>query len=1211
MDNLSLSPPVLSFLTRNTEENLEKTVNDLDESENCFMSPPVTSKLFEKEASTWKLKNEKEQKNAQKRKFSEIDEQCINDQENKKENMRSDLMYMSQSKEEYSVSSSPSWISTLKISPTLVGTRTNTTENTSGIGSLENTWNDNIENVEARVEQGKVNQKAVFNDGIMSQKACSEDDLFLSPTLITRKVVKKVTWNGVKDIAMISQSTPIISLEKKKATSEANSIKFDLDDLKTSRKLRERSTKNKCHSSNEITDTTVFEDILNFPNDGSLSPVMTSGYRSDVKSPDMTGIWENQEDSLENMSENWLTDTTLKHSKQKANYLREESCDSTRLRILIKGQVQSEEPQQHCDLKYSLDRDIGENKRKQSSINCKSRKKLKTESCNKESQRYCSELINMDTLTQIPFEELDNFDCCRKIVAANTEYKTKVSDEKSINCVILDPSEMSCKNNFFGFHTALGKQIKMSGKSLELAKKILEDNGDVKKVGQKPMPSLVNSNMGKKDTNTSEFSANPVKQPNSNIDQSEYHGHYFTGFQSYLDKNVEVSDKSINATKKILETDVLLHELNEDHKLSASCQKGLRKKVGISEESLKAAKTVSNDRCTAKSLEQGRECLGSAEGLGKKVEISEDSLKTVQKAFDFDDFAKQPKQDQNFSAFQTGLGKEVEISEESLNAAKRIMRDESLAKSSTKEKKFVGFQTCLGKKIEISNESLKAAKKIFEDNSVKQPNQVGNFLRFQTGEGQKVKIVKESLKIAKKIFREERTTKPTEQESKFVGFQIDLGEKIEISEKSLEAAQKFIDDNNSVKQVNSLKFHIGPEKKVEIPEESLKATKKIFDNEFSTKPPEEVGKVTQFQTGLRKEATEVFYNETSTKPREEERKFAGFQTGLGKTVEISEESLKAVKQILDKESLIKPLEQQSKFTEFKIALGKKVEICKDALNVAKKISNNESLAEPTEQGSMFVGFQTGLGKKVDISEDSLKAVKKIFDDKNSTKPLELERNFIGFHTGLGKKVEICEDDLKAAKKIFDNKSSNKPTEQKSKFVGFPTSLEKKVEISGDSLIAVKKVHENDQSLKKPSYESDETDQGEQIDMSDESLNSVKKIFENGSASQLQTSSNNFVSSELRSETVLIPKKVMCSLKEMIDDICAISAKQKDSFIKVPIVKLKMLEHSMQKFYPNNSKESTQTEKFNSLDTRRIKEVDGAQQNMRELTANGIDINGKG
>ena len=161
------------------------------------------------------------------------------------------------------------------------------------------------------------------------------------------------------------------------------------------------------------------------------------------------------------------------------------------------------------------------------------------------------------------------------------------------------------------------------------------------------------------------------------------------------------------------------------------------------------------------------------------------------------------------------------------------------------------------------------------------------------------------------------------------------------------------------------------------------------------------------------------------------------------------------------------------------------------------------------------------------------------------------------------------------------------------------------------MIAVKKVHENDQSLKKPSYESDETDQGEQIDMSDESLNSVKKIFENGSASQLQTSSNNFVSSELRSETVLIPKKVMCSLKEMIDDICAISAKQKDSFIKVPIVKLKMLEHSMQKFYPNNSKESTQTEKFNSLDTRRIKEVDGAQQNMRELTANGIDINGKG
>ena len=1267
MDNLSLSPPVLSFLTRNTEENVEKAVNDLDESENCFMSPPVTSELFEKEASAWKLKNEKEQKNAQKRKFSEIDEQCIEDQENEKENMPSDLMFMSLSKEEYSISSSPSWISTLKISPTLVGTRTSTTENTSGIGSLETTWNDNTkENVEIRVEQGKVNQKDVLNDGIMSERVCLGDDIFLSPSLITRKAVKKVTWSGVKDIAMISQSTPIISLEQKKATSEANSTKFDLDDVKTSRKLNERSTINKSHSSNEFTDTTVFEDILNFPNDGSLSPVMTSGYRSDLKSPNMTGIWENQEDSLENMSENWLTDTTLKYCKQKANYLQQEPCDSTGLRILMKGKVQKEEPQQHCDLKSSssdmldsLARDIGENKRKQSSNNCESRKKVKTESCNEESQRYCSELINMDTLTQIPFEELDNFDCCRRILTANKEYKTEVSDKKSINCVILDPSETSCKNNFGGFHTALGKQIKVSGKSLEVAKKILEDNGDVKKVGQKPMLSPINSSIGKKDTNKSKFSADPVKQYNSNIEQSEYHEHYFGGFKSCLDKNVEVSDKSINATNKILETEVLLHELNQDQKLSVSCQKDLRKKVGMSEESLKAPERVPDDKCTAKSLEQGSEVAGSTEGSGKKVKISEDSLKTVQKAFDFDELAKQPNQDQNFSAFQIGSAKEVEISEESLKATKRIMWDESLAKSPTQEKKFVGFQTCLGKKIEISNESLKAAKKIFEDNSVKQPNQVSNFSRFQTGSGKKVKTFEESLKIANKIFREERTT---EQESKFVGFQTGLGEKIEISEESLKAAQKLFDDDNSVKQTNSLKFHVGPGRKVEIPEESLKATKKILDDEFSTKPPEEVGKLTQFQAGLRKKyeilndsakaVTEVFYKETLTKPREEEKKFTVFQTGLGKTVEISEESLKAVKQIFDKESSIKPLEQESKFTECQTALGKKIKICKDALNAAKKIFNNESSTEPTEQESKFEGFQTGVGKKVDISQDSLKAAKKIFDDKISTKRLEQENKFIGFHTGLGKKVEICEDALKAAKKIFDNESLAKPTEQMSKFVGFPTILGKKVEISGDSLKAVKKVFENDQSLKKPSYESDvavlqteqgkkvevlgksskfikklpgndlststqenmwlgfKTGQGEQIDISDESLNYVKKIFENGSTSQLQTSNNNFVSSELRSEAnVLIPKNVLCSLKEIIDDICAISAKQ-NSFIKVPIMKLKMLEQSMQKLYPNNSKESTQNQKFSSLDTKRIEEMDDAQQNVRQLTTNGVDINGK-
>ena len=1272
MDNLSLSPPVLSFLTRNIEESAEKTVNDLDESENFFMSPPVTSKLFEKEASTWKFENEKECKNTQKRKFSEIDEQCNDNQENGKENMSSDLMYMSLSKEEYSISSSPSWISTLKISPTLVGTRTNTTENTSGIGSLDTTWNDNTkENVEIQVEQIKVNQKAVLNDGIMSENACVGDDIFLSPSLITRKAVKKVTWSGVKDIAMISQSTPIISLEEKKATSDANNIKFDSDDIKTNRKLRERSTVNKSHSSYEFTDTTVFEEIQNFPNDGSLSPVMTSGYRSDVNTPNMTGIWENQEDSLENMSENWLTETALKYCKQKASHLQQEPCDSTRLRILIKGEVQNEEPQQHCDFKssssdmlHSVARDICENKRKQSSINCESRKKVKTESCNEESQRYSSELINMDTLTQIPFEELDNFDCCRRILTANTEYKTEVSDEKNINCVILDPSEISCKDNFVGFHTALGKEIKISDKSLEVAKKMLEDNGEVKKVGQKLMSSPINSRVGEKD-NKLDLSTNPVKQSSNNIERCKYHEYYFAGFQSCLDKNVEVSDKSINATEKILETEVLLHELNQDHKLSVSCQKGLRKKVGMSEESLKAAKRVPDDKCTAKSLEQGSELVGSAEGSGKEVQISENSMETVQKAFDFDDLAKQPKQEQNFRTFQTGSGKEIEISEESLKAAKRILWDESLAKLPTQEKKFVGFQTCLGKKVEISNESWKAAKKILEDNSVKQPNEVSNFSRLQPGSGKKVKMFEESLKTAKKKFREERTTKPTEQESKFVCFQTGLGEKVEVSEESLKAAQKLFDDDNSVKQTNSLRFQIGPGKKVEIPEEPLKATKKILDDdELSIKPPEEVGKLTKFQAGLRKKyeilndsvkaVTEVFYKETSSKSRDEERKFAEFQTGSGKMVEISEESLKAVKQIFNNESSIKPLEQESKLINVQTALGKKIKTCKDALNVAKKIFDNESSAEPTDQESKFVGFQTGLGKKIDISEDSLKAVKEIFDDKISTKSLDYKSKSTGFHTGLGKKAKICEDPLKAAKNTFDKESSVKPTEQNSKFVGFQTSLHlgKKVETSGDPLKAVKKVLENYESLKKPSYESDvtvlqtqqgkkvevsedssksfkkltennlttstqenmwlgfKTGQGEKIDVSDQSLNYVKKIFENGSASQLQTSNNNFVSSELRSETVLIPKNVLCNLKEIIDDLCVISVKQENSFIKVPIEKLEMLEQSLQKLYPNNSRESTQTQKHSSLDTKRIEEVDGVQHNIRELTTNGIGINGK-
>ena len=653
--------------------------------------------------------------------------------------------------------------------------------------------------------------------------------------------------------------------------------------------------------------------------------------------------------------------------------------------------------------------------------------------------------VNMDDLTQIPVEDLND---CGNCLTLGTNFNKK-------SPLLVE----SLKTDSSGFQTGIDKIVDVSEETLEAARNMFEDDMT-------------------------------IANHNNNVE---------IGFCTGRGKKVEVSEKSLKAAKKIFEDDPTIQNPNKNVETGfCGFQTGHGKKVEVSEKSLKAAKKIFEDDTTIQNPNKNVETgfCGFQTGHGKKVEVSEKSLKAAKKIFEDDTTIQNPNKnvETGFCGFQTGHGKKVEVSEKSLKAAKKIFEDDTTIQNLNKnvETGFCGFQTGHGKKVEVSEKSLKAAKKIFEDGTtIQNPNKnvETGFCGFQTGHGKKVEVSEKSLKAAKKIFEDGTTIQNPNKnvETGFCGFQTGHGKKVEVSEKSLKAAKKIFEDDTTIQNPNKnvetgfCGFQTGHGKKVEVSEKSLKAAKKIFEDDTTIQNPNK-----NVETG-----------------------FCGFQTGHGKKVEVSEKSLKSAKKIFEDDTTIQNLNKnvETGFCGFQTGHGKKVEVSEKSLKAAKKIFEDDTTIQNPNKNveTGFCGFQTGHGKKVEVSEKSLKAAKKIFEDdttiQNPNK--NVETGFCGFQTGHGKKVEVSEKSLKAAKKIFEDDTTiqNPNKNVETGFCGFQTGHGKKVEVSEKSLKAAKKIFEDDTTIQNLNKNVEtgfcgfQTGHGKNVEVSEESLKAAKRLFE--------------------------------------------------------------------------------------------------------------------
>ena len=97
----------------------------------------------------------------------------------------------------------------------------------------------------------------------------------------------------------------------------------------------------------------------------------------------------------------------------------------------------------------------------------------------------------------------------------------------------------------------------------------------------------------------------------------------------------------------------------------------------------------------------------------------------------------------------------------------------------------------------------------------------------------------------------------------------------------------------------------------------------------------------------------------------EDGRFPGLQTASGKKVDVSAESLSAVKQRLGISS-----SKGGGFPGLQTASGKKVNISAESLSAVK-----QRLGTSSSKGGGFPGLQTASGKKVEVSKESLRAAK--------------------------------------------------------------------------------------------------------------------------------------------------------------------------------------------------------------------------------------------
>lgn len=398
----------------------------------------------------------------------------------------------------------------------------------------------------------------------------------------------------------------------------------------------------------------------------------------------------------------------------------------------------------------------------------------------------------------------------------------------------------------------------------------------------------------------------------------------------------------------------------------------------------------------------------------------------------------------------------LELSEFSKNMSEQSQKDENedshffnlqnyrhqmVPESRADQSNLGGFSTASGKTVNVSKEALRKVENLFDNlsevNDKDHPSgrknkdvlqstveQAGK-ARSSTASGKSGDVQGEALQKTKHIYDE-----PSEADEKNQG----------VPQLNLEQSEKVGFSTASGKSVNvSLK--------------ALKKVRKLFDDLSDVN--DEV-----HPKGRNPQSKVILENEGALQSTVEQARKVGFSTASGKSVDVSTDALKKVKNLFDDFSEVndevyssegrnQDLPQSQK-VEFSTASGKYVNVSSAAMKKVKNLfdglsevndenhsseGKNSSLLKSTVKQAEKLGFSTASGKSVNVSSEAMKKVKNLFDDLSEVNDkvhtnkvlkqgllhssVEQSENVGGFSTAGGRTVTVSAEALCKVKGLFN------------------------------------------------------------------------------------------------------------------------------------------------------------------------------------------------
>ena len=329
-----------------------------------------------------------------------------------------------------------------------------------------------------------------------------------------------------------------------------------------------------------------------------------------------------------------------------------------------------------------------------------------------------------NTFTQLPGEPI-------------TGLSTNQNEDPQVAMATGEVNPISCP---IGFKTAGGKDVTISKKSLETAKRLLSKDDDPNVHEAPPTTATPLSGLG---------------------------------FTTASGKNVSVSTKSLEIVKKLFEDDEVISK--PPNHLGFSTASG--KEVPVSSQSLSIVRNLFSEEATPSITKPGPSTnvappinIGFTTAGGKRVNISEKSLQAVRGIFVDEETPPTKAPPISTSApptrigFTTASGKGVTISEKSLETVRGIFADDDNMSTMAPPTNKLGFTTGSGKEVSVSDESLRTIRRLFSDETPLKPPPT-HVIGFSTASGKGVSVSMESLEAVKNMFSDDDKATPISERS--------------------------------------------------------------------------------------------------------------------------------------------------------------------------------------------------------------------------------------------------------------------------------------------------------------------------------------------------------------------------------------------------------------------------------------------------------------